>query len=308
MENKIKVFNGEGNVKEFIVKVELHSSLKGYTGEKCAQDLASRLDGPAFDVYMRLSTEDRKKADKIKEELLEEFEKGQLNREEAIFELSNRPRKQGESPHTYAYKLIELVKLAYPTFNDETRATLAKDYFVRGLHPQMQIALKSMEKFATNDIQALAEETTRLQLAGVNSNMGISSSVNEISANTNKGSREIPDDIVDAITDKVVDKINSIKVASGGHENVENDVSFTTNPPFVGQRAFPGRNFRGRGRGRQARGRGNFRSGYRAPNSQLKCRSCQSTDHLVASCPTRFCQACGQRGHDSWNSVCPKYQ
>ena len=271
MENKIKVFNGEGNVKEFIVKVELHSSLKGYTGEKCAQDLASRLDGPAFDVYMRLSTEDRKKADKIKEELLKEFEKGQLNREEAIFELSNRPRKQGESPHTYAYKLIELVKLAYPTFNDETRATLAKEYFVRGLHPQMQIALKSMEKFATNDIQALAEETTRLQLAGVKSNMGISSSVNEISANTNKGSREIPDDIVDAIADKVVDKINSIKVASGGHENVENDVSFTTNPPFVGQRAFPGRNFRGRGRGRQARG--NFRGGYRAPNSQLKCRS-----------------------------------
>ena len=307
MENKIKVFNGEGNVKEFIVKVELHSSLKGYTGEKCAQDLASRLDGPAFDVYMRLSTEDRKKVDKIKEELLKEFEKGQLNREEAIFELSNRPQRQGESPQTYAYKLVELVKLAYPTFNDETRATLAKDYFVRGLHPEMQIALKSMEKFATKDIQALASETTRLQLAGVKSNIGIRNSVNEISANSNCA-KEIPDDIVEAIADKVVDKINSIKVGSGGHENLENDVSFTTNPSFVGQRAFSGRNFRGRGRGRQSRGRGHFRGGYRAPNNQLKCRSCQSTDHLVASCPTRFCQACGQRGHDSWNSVCPKYQ
>ena len=90
-----------------------------------------------------------------------------MNREEAIFELSNRPRKQGESAHTYAYKLIELVKLAYPTFDNETRATLAKYYFVHGLHPQMQIALKSKEKFATNDIQALASETTGLQLAGV---------------------------------------------------------------------------------------------------------------------------------------------
>ena len=93
------MFNGEGNVKEFIVKVELHSSIKGYTGEKRTQDLASRLDGPAFDVYMRLSTENRKNVEKIREELLKEFEKGQLNREEAIIELSNRPRKQKVSYH-----------------------------------------------------------------------------------------------------------------------------------------------------------------------------------------------------------------
>ena len=281
MESKIKEFNGEGDVKEFIVKVELHSSLKGYTGEKLAQDLASRLDGPAFDVYMRLSTEDRKKVDKIKEDLLKEFEKGKLNREEAISELSRRSRKQGESALTYAYKLMELVKLAYPNFDDEARATLAKDYFVHGLHPQMQTGLKSMEKFETNDIKTLAGETTGLQLAGIKSNIDLRSSVNE-----------------------VVDKINSIKVASGGHENLGNDASSS----FVGQQVFSGRNFRGRGRGHQSRVRGNSRGGYRPPNNQLKCRSCQSTDHLVASCPTRFCQACGQRGHDSWNSECPKYQ
>ena len=194
---------------------------------------------------------------------------------------------------------IEMVKEGMPTIQDLLLVIKSAD-----LSEALPQVVKLLE-LATNDIQALAEETTRLQLAGVKSNMGISSSVNEISANTNKGSREIPDDIVDAITDKVVDKMNSIKVASGGHKNVKNDVSFTTNPPFVGQRAFSGRNFRGRGQGRQAPGRGHFRGGYRAPNSQLKCRSCQSTDHLVASCPTRFCLACGQRGHDSWNSVCP---
>ena len=43
--NKLKTFNGNANVKEFLMKVELHSSLKGYSGEKCAQDLASRLEG-----------------------------------------------------------------------------------------------------------------------------------------------------------------------------------------------------------------------------------------------------------------------
>ena len=52
----------------------------------------------------------------------------QLNREEAILELSNRTWKQDDSPHTNAHKLIELVKLAYPTLNEETRATLEKDY------------------------------------------------------------------------------------------------------------------------------------------------------------------------------------
>ena len=39
----------------------------------------------------------------------------------------------------------------------------------------------------------------------------------------------------------------------------------------------------------------------------LKCRNCQSTDHLVRYCPTLFCQSCGERGHDSWNKSCQKY-
>ena len=43
------------------------------------------------------------------------------------------------------YKLMELVKLAYPDFDNPTRATLATDYLVHGLHSDMQIALKSMK-------------------------------------------------------------------------------------------------------------------------------------------------------------------
>ena len=53
MEGKNKMFTGEGDVKEFITKVELNSALKGYTDEKCAQNLAARLEGPAFDVYLQ---------------------------------------------------------------------------------------------------------------------------------------------------------------------------------------------------------------------------------------------------------------
>ena len=93
---------------------------------------------------MRLSSEDRKNAEKIKSELFKEFEKGIDDREEAIVVLGNRKRHPDESPQTFAHKVTELFHLAYPSFGETTTKTIAKDYFVRGLHPKMQIALKSL--------------------------------------------------------------------------------------------------------------------------------------------------------------------
>ena len=52
MDAKVKCFDGTGDVNVFLEKVSLHSSLKGYDGEKAAQNLASKLEGLAFDVYM----------------------------------------------------------------------------------------------------------------------------------------------------------------------------------------------------------------------------------------------------------------
>ena len=89
-------FNGTGGVRSFITKVDLYSALKGYTGEKCAQALANRLEGPAFDIYLQLSTQERD-VNKIIEELLKEYERGTRNRGEAISELSKRRRESGES-------------------------------------------------------------------------------------------------------------------------------------------------------------------------------------------------------------------
>ena len=101
-------FNGTGNVEEFVKKVELHSSLKGYDAVKQTQNLAGRLSGPAFDVYLRLSADDQKDPSKIKEELLKEFKRGQQDREEAISELQCRRRFPGEPAQTFTYKLIQL--------------------------------------------------------------------------------------------------------------------------------------------------------------------------------------------------------
>ena len=91
-------------------------------------------EGPAFDIYLQLSTEERKDVNKITEEVLKEFERGKRNREEAISELSKRRRENGESVQHFSYKILELVKLAYPTFTLEAQETIAKDYFVNGLH------------------------------------------------------------------------------------------------------------------------------------------------------------------------------
>ena len=125
--NKLKCYDGSGDVKRFITKVELEASLKNYENEKKAQYLGSKLLGPALDVYMRLTDEEKKDFTKIRDELLKEFERGQLNRDDALHQLEQRPRLQGESALTFAYKIIELVKLSYPTFDETVRTSSAKD-------------------------------------------------------------------------------------------------------------------------------------------------------------------------------------
>ena len=107
-----KVYDGTHDVRKFVAKVELEASLKNHADEKKAQYIASKLVGHAMDVYLRMSTEDQKDPEKVKTELLKEYERGQLNREEAIAELDGRKRLPKESADTYAFKIIELVKLA----------------------------------------------------------------------------------------------------------------------------------------------------------------------------------------------------
>ena len=294
-----KTFDGTGDVKAFIEKVSIHSALKGYDGEKAAQNLASKLEGRAFDVYMRLSAADKKKAEKIQSELMKEFECGNLDRETAILELGKRVRSPNESAQTFAYKIIELVKLAYPAFDVNTQKTIAKDYFLRGVHPKMQIALKSLPCFIEADIDKLAKETMRLQLAGIDSFA------------VEKGQKCMSVDnesIVDEIAEKVIEKLQGTLNLSQGGDVEDKQDSATAN--FVGNSW----------RGNQRRGRrGAFSNRYTQPRSRnprnnstaqrgRNCRACGSPEHFFRDCPHRFCQACGNKGHDAWNSSCSKYQ
>ena len=300
----MKCYDGKSDVKVFLTRLSLVASIKGYDGEKKAQFLASALLPPALDVYMRLSADDQKDYTKIEEALLKEFQKGQLNREEAIHVLGNRVQQEDESPQTFAYKLVELVKLAYPTFQDNIRLTIAKDYYMRGVHPDMQVSLKSWGQFETSDIHALATETVRLELAGVKS---YSKTTGASAASVCTVSEKSPDDgLVNAIADKVLEKLQI-----GGE--TDNPQGRQTTPSasgddvnYAGDRQYY-QSYRGRGSNR--RNRGQRRGGQSNRGRQAKkCRSCQSSDHVVRDCPTRFCQACGQRGHDTWSNSCPNYQ
>ena len=60
MDGKAHVFNSMADITEFINNVELYSALQEYEDKKHAQNLASKLEGPAFDEYLRLDQDDRK--------------------------------------------------------------------------------------------------------------------------------------------------------------------------------------------------------------------------------------------------------
>ena len=167
MDSKLKSFDGHGDVKVFNEKVCIHSSLKGYEDEKAAQNLASCLDRRAFEIYMRLSDQETRDVSAIKAESVREFERGNQDREVAIIEVSNCTCKQDKSAQTFAFKIQELMKVVYPTFDENARNTISKDYFIKGLHPKMQTALKSWSDFTKANITQLTSETTRLQLAGI---------------------------------------------------------------------------------------------------------------------------------------------
>ena len=285
-EKKFKYYEGDSDVQKFVVHVELDAALKGHTDEKKAQYVANRLAGPALEVYLRLSDEERISFEKIKEELFKEFLKGQLDREEAIVILENRRRTSEESAATFSYKIIELVKLAYPSFTDAVRDSIAKDYFVRGLGEEMRISLKSSTGYATMDVKAAASEVIRLELAGVTSRKPKSSlAVNACEENS--------DTLVEAISEKVLEKLKlKSEMCSESKE-----VNFVRTDSNYQQ-------FVRRGRGKSyPRGGGDARK-----KDTRKCWTCGSTQHIMRNCDLKHCQACGTQGCYHRNPKCPNYQ
>ena len=189
------------------------------------------------------------------------------------------------------------MKLAYPSIEDDTRGTIAKDYFIRGLHADMQIALKSNEKFSSTDIRALATEVTRLEIAGIKSNGGACGFTSQVACVDDRSQ------VVDDITEKVLEKLRAASLDPLMHQDdggnaIINDVNLlNNNGGNRGRFHSNSGNFCNQGRRGDNRQHSSTRSSQQQQQSKTnrKCRACRSSDYFVRDCPTRFCQACGTR-------------
>ena len=215
--DKLSTFTGEQDVDEFLEKVSLHVSLKGYVCDKKAQFLASKLSQGAFQVYRRMSADDKKDFTKLTDELRKEYKRGSRDREAALDKLKDIKHCQGKSIVTHAFEIEELVKLAYPEFNAASCQALAKDYFIKSVHEDMEVALKSKyEKIKEVDLAAMARETDRLSLAGVKVHRKLNTvDVNAIACGSNNSYD------VDAIVEKVMSKLNLRGNHSDNHRKMK---------------------------------------------------------------------------------------
>ena len=62
-------FNGQGDLNVFLLHIDWHIKRNKLSGEEGALVLASRLEEPAFNVYMRMPTNEKKDLKKVKNEL-----------------------------------------------------------------------------------------------------------------------------------------------------------------------------------------------------------------------------------------------
>ena len=229
----------------------------------------------------------------------------------AISELKKRKRLPSESIENFAYQIKDFVKFAYSTFIDGIKSTIAKDYLVNGLSDEMQIWLKASPNFSTKTLKEVTELAASYEIAGVKSKMKSEIlNVTESTSIQDNITGKSDDSYEDKIVDRVLEKLKRLNINE--HEaTVDEEVNFfgrnssrgrggSRNRTSIGRIANP--NFNDRRR------RGGANGNINKQTRSYKCRTCQSPDHLFRLCPQRFCQACGGRGHDAWDTTCPNYE
>ena len=95
-------------------------------------------------MFTYMSSGEQKDIEKLKTEQ-KKYEVWQINREEARSQLNLHIRKDVETINNYAFDLKRLMKLAHSTFN-QANTDITKDYFVKGLHPEMPTRLLNLQR------------------------------------------------------------------------------------------------------------------------------------------------------------------
>ena len=157
--NTSRTFTREENLAVWLKKVNVWAALKGYSGEIKALAMASRLDGPAFECYARMSEEQQKDPAVVAEELKQASVKPERDRDTAIYEITGRSWRPGESPASFAHDICRLAKLEYPGFGADALDTIARDCFLKGLTPELRVALRRDPQIKTIKVQDLAQKS-----------------------------------------------------------------------------------------------------------------------------------------------------
>ena len=191
------------------------------------------------------------------------------------------------------------MKLSYTTFEETVRTSIVEDYFVRGLDTKLQIALKTGKDFSTSDIKSLASEAVRLEIAGVSNKQIKVDTVNEIGIGK--------EEWVNVVAEKVFEKVKGLNIASNSYtEHSDNEVNASyVNNKFPSDYQVNTNRYRNSNSRYQA---GKWNNRVPKGDSLRRCRSCNRTEHFVRSCPKRYCQACGEQGHDQSDRNCKKFQ
>ena len=161
-------FGGYDDLLVFLDRVTVWSQLKGFSGEKKALALASRLEGAAFDSYRRLSVDDKTSFDVIVSSLKREFLRCGADRMQAVTDLRRRKwAVTAESVGAFGHDVQRLARLSYPSFDVDSVTTVARDAFLEGLPHEFQVQLRLSGDTALKSVAELSEEAHRLQIAGI---------------------------------------------------------------------------------------------------------------------------------------------
>ena len=115
------------------------------------------------------------------------------------------------------------------------------------------------------------------------------------------------DKLIDTVANKKVKKLQDFSLCQSAEQECPSDINYVSNRVRRNHRKPNNNRYFGQGRSYHGKPQHQQCSGG---NSNLRCRCCQSTEHLVmpGNCTLRFYQVCGNKGHDAWDPSCPKYQ
>lgn len=132
---KLPRYSGLTSLEPYLAQVDLAALHDGWSREETAIHLALALEGPALQVLIDLSPDERRDIQALTAALSRRF--GQrTSAEQSREELATRRRREGESVGAFAADIRVYARKGYPIFQSDVREELSLHAFLRGLTPE----------------------------------------------------------------------------------------------------------------------------------------------------------------------------